>query len=211
MNPDGVILGNYRTNFAGKDLNRQFKNTNKSLFPTVFAMKELLQHTKNKYGENLFAFFDLHGHSIKRNVFIYGPEFQANKKEYFLSRFIPKILDQKTEMFRFFSSKFKISPGKMTTARAVCAYDFNITNSYTVEASFGNYMTRNKEVIPFDSQLFRKMVNLFFKSIDVTFLKLKKGSYIGEAICDYNYLINDYETSKKKTEKRGFILFSCFF
>jgi murein tripeptide amidase MpaA len=24
LNPDGVILGNYRTNFAGKDLNRQF-------------------------------------------------------------------------------------------------------------------------------------------------------------------------------------------
>jgi len=25
INPDGVILGNYRTGFAGFDLNRQFK------------------------------------------------------------------------------------------------------------------------------------------------------------------------------------------
>ena len=24
LNPDGVILGNYRSSFAGKDLNRQF-------------------------------------------------------------------------------------------------------------------------------------------------------------------------------------------
>lgn len=26
LNPDGVIIGNTRTGFAGKDLNRQFSN-----------------------------------------------------------------------------------------------------------------------------------------------------------------------------------------
>ena len=26
MNPDGVVLGNYRTGVAGRDLNREFKN-----------------------------------------------------------------------------------------------------------------------------------------------------------------------------------------
>ena len=25
LNPDGVILGNYRTGFGGKDLNRKYK------------------------------------------------------------------------------------------------------------------------------------------------------------------------------------------
>lgn len=159
LNPDGVILGNYRTNFAGKDLNRQFKNTNKLLFPTVFALKELLLECRNKYGDKILAFFDLHGHSIKRNVFIYGPDHPANKQEYYMSRFIPKILDQKTEMFRFYSSSFKISSAKMSTSRAICLFDYKINNSYTVEASFGNYMTKNKEIIPFNSELFKKMVN----------------------------------------------------
>ena len=158
LNPDGVILGNYRTNFAGKDLNRQFKNTNKSLFPTVHALKELINECKLQYRDNFIAFFDLHGHSIKRNVFIYGPEYSTNKREYFMSRFIPKLLAHKTDMFRFNSCSFKVSEGKMSTSRAVCLYEYKILNCYTVEASFGNYMTKTKEVIPFTSDLFRKMV-----------------------------------------------------
>lgn len=43
MNPDGVILGNYRTGVAGRDLNRRFKLTDKTLFPTVYAMKQLVK------------------------------------------------------------------------------------------------------------------------------------------------------------------------
>jgi cytosolic carboxypeptidase protein 2/3 len=33
INPDGVILGNFRTSLAGKDLNRQFKTKKLSLLP----------------------------------------------------------------------------------------------------------------------------------------------------------------------------------
>ena len=33
INPDGVILGNFRTGLAGKDLNRQFKVKNIQLLP----------------------------------------------------------------------------------------------------------------------------------------------------------------------------------
>lgn len=29
INPDGVIFGHYRTNFAGKDLNRKWDSTEK--------------------------------------------------------------------------------------------------------------------------------------------------------------------------------------
>ncbi len=38
LNPDGVVLGNYRTGVAGRDLNREFNNTDKVLFPTVYAL-----------------------------------------------------------------------------------------------------------------------------------------------------------------------------
>ena len=38
-NPDGVILGNYRTGMAGKDLNREFINPDEILYPTVYATK----------------------------------------------------------------------------------------------------------------------------------------------------------------------------
>lgn len=33
LNPDGVIIGNYRTSYSGKDLNRKFKNLDNYIFP----------------------------------------------------------------------------------------------------------------------------------------------------------------------------------
>ena len=39
INPDGVIIGNYRTSLAGNDLNRKYLEPDKELHPTVTAMK----------------------------------------------------------------------------------------------------------------------------------------------------------------------------
>lgn len=41
-NPDGVIVGNYRTGLCGNDLNRQFITPNIKLHPTVCAIKALV-------------------------------------------------------------------------------------------------------------------------------------------------------------------------
>lgn len=43
LNPDGVILGNYRTGCTGKDLNRRFKLTDPILFPEVYSLKTLVK------------------------------------------------------------------------------------------------------------------------------------------------------------------------
>lgn len=78
MNPDGVIAGNYRTGAAGRDLNRQFKFTDKVLYPTVHLLKALMKSIKNPW-----MFLDLHGHSSKKNVFMYGPEFPIFNPMYY--------------------------------------------------------------------------------------------------------------------------------
>lgn len=39
LNPDGVTVGNFRTSFCGKDLNRQFKKNSTFLIPEVKAVK----------------------------------------------------------------------------------------------------------------------------------------------------------------------------
>ena len=94
MNPDGVVIGNYRTSFAGKDLNRQFKLENKLLYPTIAALKGLvMQCTKTCGSENIVAFFDLHGHSNRKNVFMYGPEFSTDNMFYYSSKLIPLLLE----------------------------------------------------------------------------------------------------------------------
>jgi len=33
LNPDGVVAGNFRTSYSGKDLNRQFNKLNKFIYP----------------------------------------------------------------------------------------------------------------------------------------------------------------------------------
>lgn len=73
LNPDGVILGNHRTGVAGKDLNREFLTSNKVIFPEVIALKDYVTDLKSRFGDRLFAFFDIHGHSMRKNSFVYGP------------------------------------------------------------------------------------------------------------------------------------------
>lgn len=119
LNPDGVILGNYRTGVAGRDLNRQFNCPEKMLFPSVVALKELVAETKRNAGDNLILFIDMHGHSVKKNVFMYGPDYPVYDLKYFRCRLLPKILADKSDMFRFYSCIFKISYGKRYTARAI--------------------------------------------------------------------------------------------
>ncbi|CAK61401.1 unnamed protein product (macronuclear) [Paramecium tetraurelia] len=144
MNPDGVILGNYRTGLAGKDLNRKFKQTDGIRFPTVQAMKRLVYDQYKKYGSNLIAFIDLHGHSIKKNVFLYGPEYTLQNYNYYKCRILPKLLSQRTEMFRFYSSIFRISSNKRSTARGVFAQLYDIVNCFTIETSNGNYYNQTQ-------------------------------------------------------------------
>ena len=94
LNPDGVIIGNYRTSFAGKDLNRQFKLDNKILYPTIAGFKAfVMQSTKNIGSANIIAYFDLHGHSNRKNVFMYGPDFPSDNIFYYSSKLIPLLFE----------------------------------------------------------------------------------------------------------------------
>ena len=42
LNPDGVIVGNYRCSLAGRDLNRNYRHPKKESFPTVWNTKQML-------------------------------------------------------------------------------------------------------------------------------------------------------------------------
>jgi cytosolic carboxypeptidase protein 2/3 len=73
LNPDGVVLGNFRTALCGRDLNRTFRMKNDFLIPEIRALKELVVKLKLEFKSRFMMFFDLHGHSVKKNVFLYGP------------------------------------------------------------------------------------------------------------------------------------------
>jgi hypothetical protein len=76
LNPDGVIYGNYRSSLIGVDLNRRWKNPSKYLHPTIYYAKSLIKwlHYHNELGisNGVAMTCDFHGHSRKKNVFMYG-------------------------------------------------------------------------------------------------------------------------------------------
>jgi len=48
---------------------------------------------RKNFGNNLISFLDFHGHSQKKNVFMYGPEFPIYKTNFYKCRILAKMLD----------------------------------------------------------------------------------------------------------------------
>ncbi|CAK55630.1 unnamed protein product (macronuclear) [Paramecium tetraurelia] len=128
LNPDGVIVGNYRNGLSGVDLNRQFQEADLTLLPEVKALKCLIEDNQQK----LIGYFDFHGHQVRKNIFMYCPTLSSETK------IIPLILQQRLDSFRFRSCEFGIPKFKMGTARAY-ANQFIESICYTIEASFCGY------------------------------------------------------------------------
>lgn len=59
LNPDGVIVGNYRTSLSGVDLNRVYKVPRADLFPTIYHTKKLIAEVMS---ERKVSHISAHGH-----------------------------------------------------------------------------------------------------------------------------------------------------
>mmetsp|Transcript_19847 Transcript_19847/g.29683 ORF Transcript_19847/g.29683 Transcript_19847/m.29683 type:complete len:1390 (-) Transcript_19847:111-4280(-) len=70
LNPDGVIVGNYRCNLSGVDLNRKWEHPDCIKNPTIFATKQLLHSLATQRPVLLYC--DFHGHSTMKNFCLYG-------------------------------------------------------------------------------------------------------------------------------------------
>lgn len=91
LNPDGVIVGNNRCSLTGRDLNRQYRTVIRETYPSIWYTKLMIRRYKflinpsrnwydfRKYSRLLeecgvAMYCDLHAHSRKHNIFIYGCE-----------------------------------------------------------------------------------------------------------------------------------------
>lgn len=103
LNPDGVTNGNYRCSLAGCDLNRRWKFPSKTLHPTIYHTKKLCKylHTERK----VVLICDMHGHSRKQNIFMYGCD---SKTEPEVCRVLPYILSKLSPLFDYSESKFGV-------------------------------------------------------------------------------------------------------
>ena len=163
LNPDGVILGNYRTGISGRDLNRVYINPNEIHHPTIFHVKRLIKTLKTTH--DIFGYFDFHGHGRKDNVFLYGLPYPEDKRMFYMIRVLPKLLSDISEMFRYSSCSYHLNKGKRETARAVMSNEFGIKQVFTVEASLAGFMRMRgdagngdeEEFVAFDAEGFRKI------------------------------------------------------
>ena len=134
LNPDGVINGNYRCSLAGCDLNRRWKYPSEALHPTVFHTKALIK----KLGAErpLALYCDLHGHSRRKNIFMYG---NSNVDCQEAPRAFPFLMSKLAQPhFSYDYSRFSTCRSKEQTARIAVWRDLGsvLPNIFTMEASF---------------------------------------------------------------------------
>jgi cytosolic carboxypeptidase protein 2/3 len=132
LNPDGVINGNYRCSLAGCDLNRRWKAPSKVLHPTIYYTKKLVKQIHDE--REVVMFCDLHGHSRKQNVFMYGCSTKQNPGVF---RVIPYLMSKINPYFSFDYSRFGVQKSKEATARVALFRELkNVPAVYTMESSF---------------------------------------------------------------------------
>ncbi|XP_076450580.1 uncharacterized protein LOC143286741 isoform X3 [Babylonia areolata] len=143
LNPDGVIVGNYRCSLAGRDLNRNYKTVLKDSYPSVWHTKNMIRKLLQE--RDIIVYCDLHGHSRRQNVFIYGCEQRLNTTKRLHERIFPCMLHKNSpDKFSYEACKFKVQKSKEGTGRIVM-WNMGIMNSFTMEATFcGSSMGKKK-------------------------------------------------------------------
>ncbi|TEA24512.1 hypothetical protein DBR06_SOUSAS25310046, partial [Sousa chinensis] len=137
----------HRCSLRGGDLNRQWLSPSAHLQPTIYHAKGLL-HYLGSIGRRPMVFCDFHGHSQKRNVFLYGCSIKetlwqaesavgtSNLLEDVSYRTLPKILDKLAPAFTLSSCSFLVEKSRASTARVVVWREMGVSRSYTMESSY---------------------------------------------------------------------------
>ncbi|XP_058518257.1 cytosolic carboxypeptidase 2 [Ochotona princeps] len=149
LNPDGVIVGNYRCSLAGRDLNRRYKTILKDSFPCVWHTRNMIKRLLEE--REVLLYCDFHGHSRKNNIFLYGCN-NNNRKYWLHERVFPLMLSKNVpDKFSFHSCNFKVQKCKEGTGRVVM-WRMGILNSYTMESTFGGSTLGSKRDIHFTTE-----------------------------------------------------------
>ncbi|VVC33000.1 Peptidase M14, carboxypeptidase A [Cinara cedri] len=134
LNPDGVIVGNSRCSLNGRDLNRQYRSVIRDAHPVIWHTKLMLRRLIEE--RQVVMFCDLHAHSRKSNIFMYGCEGKGHDGRKLQEQIFPLLLHKNApDKFSFEDCNFNIQRSKENTARVV-VWLMGVENSYTIEASF---------------------------------------------------------------------------
>ncbi|KAK3283007.1 hypothetical protein CYMTET_9280 [Cymbomonas tetramitiformis] len=183
LNPDGVINGSYRCSLAGVDLNRCWGNPNKKRHPPIHYCKRMIDRVARS--GRLVLFCDLHGHSRKEDVFVYGcepyrgrevdrdcidPREEAEARA--RVRLLPYLIARQNPCFVLPKCSFKVSKSKLGTGRVVVCRELGVPNSYTIEASLAGASYSGRHMTARD---FEEMGHAFCRALADATDAIEKG------------------------------------
>ena len=155
MNPDGVIVGNSRTGFAGCDLNRRWSKPNEIIHPEIYYTKSLILNTSTK--QNISFVIDFHGHFGTYNSLFYCNH-KENKKKCSLFPFLCSKLSNiiSFQQSTFTMPKYKASTERLSLFREL--EDCDNDNIIALETSFfGTYKGKEEKNYYFNSKLLNEI------------------------------------------------------
>ena len=150
MNPDGVLVGNSRTSFAGCDLNRRWSKPNEIIHPEIFCTKSLIHKTALK--QNISFIIDFHGHFGTYNSLFYCNH-KENKESCSL---FPYLCSKLSNIISFQQSTFSMPKYKYSTERLSLfreLQDNDNNNIVALETSFFGTKKDNEKNYYFNSKL----------------------------------------------------------
>ncbi|KAI4572764.1 hypothetical protein MJG53_012602 [Ovis ammon polii x Ovis aries] len=194
----------HRCSLRGEDLNRQWLSPSAHLQPTIYHAKGLL-HYLGSIGRRPTVFCDFHGHSQKKNVFLYGCSIKetlwqaeatvgtSNLSEDVSYRTLPKILDKLAPAFTMSSCSFLVEKSRASTARVVVWREMGVSRSYTMESSYCGCNQGPYQGLQFGTGELEEMGAMFCLGLLV--LELKSGSCSHQLLTRAAALLNAEEES----------------
>mmetsp|Transcript_19965 Transcript_19965/g.36974 ORF Transcript_19965/g.36974 Transcript_19965/m.36974 type:complete len:796 (+) Transcript_19965:342-2729(+) len=152
LNPDGVIKGNHRCSLAGNDLNRNWKRPRELSHPTISSFKRLIKLFASKFRIDMIC--DLHGHSRKPNIFMYGCNIPADPSA---CKLFPYIVSKVSSVFNFEGCRFGMQKDKESTLRITLFKELRLPMVFTCEASFCGATTGKYAGYHFTTDILKQM------------------------------------------------------
>lgn len=153
LNPDGVVLGHYRTDSRGVNLNRTYDHPDVNLHPSIHATVELFKSLAAS--KRLVMYMDLHAHASKRGCFVFGNAWE-DREQQLESLLLAKLLSLNSQHFDLSSCDFTSrsmearsrndGQSKEGTSRVCLARQASLPHSFTLEVSYNTGVSVNNIV-----------------------------------------------------------------
>ncbi|XP_044006986.1 cytosolic carboxypeptidase 1-like isoform X3 [Aphidius gifuensis] len=144
LNIEGVINGCNRYGLTNEDLNRRWSNPNRLIHPVIFNTKGLIEYCTSVLNNPPFIFVDYHGHSRRKNVFLFGCSKSASWSSVDRAKndqpvqylMLPRLMQKTSAAFSFPLCSFKVENRSRESTARVAIWRLGVARSYTMESSF---------------------------------------------------------------------------